>query len=92
MNTPTKMCPTCETVKPLTQFSKNSRTTDGHQVYCKQCVAARKRADYAKNPQKYLRSNRRARDRQQRELDYYRKLHPELQEMKTKPWDYPAKG
>lgn len=87
MNTPTKTCPSCKHTKPLAQFSRNSGNVDGHQKYCKQCVATKKRADYAQNPDKYLEVIRRSRARKQRELEYYRSLHPELQEMKIKPWD-----
>jgi len=32
-----KLCPSCETVKPVTEFHKNKNTKDGTSSYCKVC-------------------------------------------------------
>jgi 5-methylcytosine-specific restriction endonuclease McrA len=33
-----KRCPMCATVKPITDFHKDKRSSDNHYTYCKQCV------------------------------------------------------
>lgn len=35
-----KLCTCCQTVKPLSAFSSNSRNADGHQSWCKSCCAS----------------------------------------------------
>lgn len=37
-----KTCNSCETTKPLSEFSKASSCKDGHRNYCKACHAVRK--------------------------------------------------
>lgn len=35
-----KLCTRCQTVKPLSAFSPNSRNADGHQSWCKSCCTS----------------------------------------------------
>lgn len=35
-----KLCARCQTVKPLSAFSPNSRNADGHQSWCKSCCTS----------------------------------------------------
>lgn len=44
-----KICPKCEEEKTLDSFSKNRRTKDGRQVYCKKCKSTYQKV-YRKTP------------------------------------------
>ncbi len=44
-----KLCGACQTVKPLTEFSKNKRKPDGLQTNCKVCMTAHAREYYKVN-------------------------------------------
>lgn len=73
----TKQCSRCLQVKLLDQFGKESRSRDGHQYYCKQCVKewrAEKRAD----PQWVKREKERASER------YYKNREKILQRNRTR--------
>lgn len=35
-----KCCPRCQTLKPLSDFHNSSKSPDGKQGYCKQCIKA----------------------------------------------------
>jgi hypothetical protein len=37
INTKTKYCPNCQTLKPLDEFHKSAKGADGHQSWCKKC-------------------------------------------------------
>jgi hypothetical protein len=37
----TKVCPDCQTEKPLEEFPRNKNIKDGHHTYCKPCHNAR---------------------------------------------------
>lgn len=54
----TKFCKKCGHVKPLSSFSVNVKSRDGHQSYCKECIAAyhrsRKKSIEAAKPVFYL--------------------------------------
>lgn len=39
----TRVCPRCQLEKPVFLFSKSSRTKSGYQVYCKTCIALRRK-------------------------------------------------
>jgi hypothetical protein len=41
MNPPTKTCNTCHIPKPLSDFRKNLRYSDGREGRCKKCLATR---------------------------------------------------
>lgn len=41
-----KFCRTCQTIKPLTAWSKNARASDGLQTRCKDCTSAANRRDH----------------------------------------------
>lgn len=57
----TKQCPTCKEFKPETGFSRNKRSKDGLQTYCKPCAAAMVRAHKATpEGREKLRKRRRA--------------------------------
>lgn len=45
-----KTCSKCRELKPLTDFHRNARSADGHAVWCKPCVADRRRDRYANEP------------------------------------------
>lgn len=45
-----KLCKKCDNIKPLTEFSKNSRRKDGLQAYCKQCNKESNKQFRNKNP------------------------------------------
>jgi hypothetical protein len=53
-----KHCPECKTDKPFSMFSKNASRYDGLQSHCKDCRAARRKADYNKNREKEISVNR----------------------------------
>lgn len=38
---PTKVCICCGEIKPITEFYKDKKATDGHQSYCKRCSAVK---------------------------------------------------
>ena len=44
---PTKMCPTCKRVLPISMFHLRSRSKDGHDCYCRDCERARMKKKYA---------------------------------------------
>jgi len=44
-----KICNTCEVLKPLTDFYKESRTRDGYQARCKACQKSSAQISYAEN-------------------------------------------
>jgi 5-methylcytosine-specific restriction endonuclease McrA len=46
----TKTCYACKVDKDVTQFPRNKRKPDGYDYQCKDCVNARIRASYAKDP------------------------------------------
>lgn len=48
----TKMCPDCGETKPLTEFHKHPKTSDGANSYCKLCVNRRSAEWKKKNPEK----------------------------------------
>ena len=50
-----KLCPSCGTEKPFTEFSKMTKATDGLQCYCKPCVKAWHAARRKATPQEVLR-------------------------------------
>lgn len=43
----TKRCPKCGETKPITEFSKNSKTKDGLQPWCKHCKKTANAAIYS---------------------------------------------
>jgi hypothetical protein len=53
-----KTCNACHTAKPLAEFSRNARWADGLARACKACLAARARAAYWRDPEKYRRRSR----------------------------------
>lgn len=56
--TPTKVCSKCGETKPLTDFYKDKKASDGHQSWCKRCVSA----DNAQRARKALAEKRAAKD------------------------------
>lgn len=61
----TKSCCRCGVTKPLTDFSKNKRTPDGHKYQCKTCISSdyfanqdaekeKRKQHYAKNKKNFL--------------------------------------
>ena len=49
-----KTCPKCQQAKPLDQFNKNKRRSDGHQGVCKNCQAEYTKQHYKNNKQSYI--------------------------------------
>ena len=49
----TKMCKRCQTRKPLREFHRHSKTKDGLQAYCKECMLNEQRKWRAKNAKKW---------------------------------------
>jgi hypothetical protein len=47
-----KLCPSCESEKPVTAFGRNRQSVDGLHYYCKVCAAARQRAWAKAHPEK----------------------------------------
>lgn len=50
---PTKVCSQCRVTKPLDQFSRSARQSDGHQRRCKACFSAYNKARYAADPERF---------------------------------------
>lgn len=46
----TKNCASCKTEKPVSDFGRNSRAKSGLHSYCRACVSARNKAQYAADP------------------------------------------
>lgn len=46
----TKRCKRCGTVQAAVLFGKDTRKLDGRGIYCNACIAAYKRARYARSP------------------------------------------
>lgn len=44
----TKICSKCKRELPLANFNKSAKSPDGHQYYCKECKASKKKEDYEK--------------------------------------------
>lgn len=67
MNTPlapqaqTKTCSKCRETKPLTDFYKDKKASDGHQSWCKRCVSV----DNAQRARKALAEKRAAKAQEQ---------------------------
>lgn len=53
----TKHCYSCQTVKDVSGFGKNTARRDGLQSYCKHCRANADRANYLKDPQRKYREH-----------------------------------
>lgn len=53
-----KYCPTCDTTKDLSGFSKASARHDGLQSMCKECRGAKRKASYQKNKEHELAVNK----------------------------------
>ena len=56
-----KVCPKCETNKPLDEFVKNRRSKDGRGSYCRPCAnenARKARARHPETARNYYRANR----------------------------------
>ncbi len=70
-----KRCPGCATLKPLTEFSKNKRKSDGLQSSCKSCSAQRSASWYASNSHTRVAQNKSQRDRNRAFVDRYKRLH-----------------
>lgn len=49
-----KLCPKCNTKKPLDEFGKNKSRKDGHQGHCKECL----KAVFNQNKDKYNKARR----------------------------------
>lgn len=47
-----KLCPDCESEKPVADFGRNRQSADGLHYYCKPCAAARQRQWAKANPSK----------------------------------------
>lgn len=50
----TKICPTCKTEKPYSEYAKHSRRADGLQPECKQCKRKRDAAYFQANRDKIM--------------------------------------
>ncbi len=53
-----KTCTCCKVVKPLSEFNKDSRSSDGHLIYCKPCLKLRQRPYLIKSRSKRLASSK----------------------------------
>ena len=49
-----KMCPKCGKTLPVSEFHKSLRAVDGLQLYCKDCLRAAIRSNYARNRERNL--------------------------------------
>ena len=54
----TKICITCKQEKPIDQFNKCARKTDGYNYECKKCASARERIRYYSKIEKHRKHNR----------------------------------
>lgn len=63
-----KVCPTCETWKPITEFHKNRRYALGVNYECKSCRRDRSRLDYQKHSEQRKRSSQKWREEHPEEL------------------------
>mgnify|MGYP007071598920 CR=1 FL=1 len=48
-----KTCNSCLTSKPLEEFNKNKRTSDGYQKSCRKCTKRQQSKSYYKDPKSY---------------------------------------
>ena len=63
MKIETKVCTSCKTEKPLSEFPKRSKSKDGYYSWCKECSKARNKESYLRN--------------KQARLEYYKKYRSE---------------
>ena len=70
-----KRCPGCDTPKPLTEFSKNKRKTDGLQSSCKSCSARRSAQWYKDNPTTRVAQNQYQRTRNSTFVNRYKRIY-----------------
>ena len=68
----------CKTVKPLSEFNKDSGRNDGCTVICRECSRKKYKKYYEKNSQKVIlsqkrRSNSLTEEQKQRKIEYHKK-------------------
>lgn len=66
-----KRCPRCRLAKPLTEFHRNARRTDGHQSYCKSC---RSEIDHARYIRQCAEGTRRRNEFDRGRVEWLRSL------------------
>lgn len=72
-----KRCTKCGTVKPLDDFPRERRATDGRQSYCKACDLAKNRAWRRANRRREAARHRRWREDHPEYMAAAQKLYPE---------------
>jgi hypothetical protein len=77
---PTKRCPACRTVKPLTDFNRSTRKRDGRQSWCRECNSQRSKRYHRENREAHQavinERNRRVREEANRKVWEYLLTHP----------------
>ena len=63
-----KTCYSCKKIKPLTEYWKKKRNSDGYNNYCKDCERARMKIYRANNKDKILAEKARYRDRRKKKI------------------------
>lgn len=80
-----KVCTTCKAEKPLADFSKTSRSSDGLQYSCKPCCNARSIQNYNENKARY-KAQARKRDNEFRDKLRLLKAKPCMDCNTSYPW------
>jgi hypothetical protein len=54
-----KFCRECNTTKPVSEFPRDKKHSDGYYTYCKTCMSVKAKAWYAKNGEDHLEKTKR---------------------------------
>jgi len=73
---PTKECKRCHQIKPLAQFSKAAKRTDGLQAWCKTCVKENDHRRYMEDKKKHRSWNMKRKDKYYDMVTEYLLEHP----------------
>jgi 5-methylcytosine-specific restriction endonuclease McrA len=77
MNNETKVCSTCKTERPITDYFKLATSKDGRYGQCKHCRYAVSKAWHKNNPQYRLEKYKQSRDISIAYVAKYQKEHPD---------------
>lgn len=80
-----KFCKSCNKEKPLDDFYKQPKNSDGRQGTCKVCMNERTRKWYVKNPDKRRAKSRNNFDRKMKNPEF-RKKHSEKTKLRKRPY------
>ena len=85
----TKICRCCSETKNICEFTKNKKSLDGYWIYCKTCIAVKRKAQFNKNKElfyerkrEYLKKNKEKENKRKNEYVKNRRKHDFLYKLK----------